>query len=312
MLRKSPLVLIFKLIVLLGIIGQSVYIWFYQPTLIERIIRVVQDGIDVPVFLFVLLLMIFNWSLESMKWQFMIREITKITFFKSLKTILLGLAFGFFTPRGVGEYFARVYVLEEKRKLPLVLSLVVARTSQLLTIILGGGVGFFIVKDSIVVFDRVFDPFNLWMGILGAFLVLVVVLVAFFHFRIKAYKIVHALKQFSLLSSRVLLEAMSYSLIRYLVYCSQFVLLVYALGDKESFLPVFGAVMLTFLLKAAIPVFNFMSDIGVRELFAVFFLSLVGVESEVSLASSILLWLINIVIPTFLGGMLVFKTKIVW
>lgn len=315
MQRKSLLVLFFKIFVLAGVFAQGVYLYLYKPDLMTGVLSIFNDEINYKLIVCTLLLMFLNWSLEAYKWQYVIKWVKFLPFIESLKTVLLGLAFSFFTPRGIGEYFARAYTLDVERKLPIVLSLLLARMSQLLVLIFGG------IFGGVLIMDKDINPNNyvkfeldyFYVGIAAAFLSLIVVLYLFVKFKLKIHQILKLLKKSDLLSFRTLIGVTGLSFVRYCTYCSQFVLLVFAFGvENVSLIQVFGAVMFTFLMKSLVPVFNFMSDLGVREVFSVIFLSLVGVPAEVALSASLLLWFINIIFPTVVGSLLVFKTRITW
>lgn len=315
MQRKSLLVLFFKFFVLIGVLSQGLYLCVYKPELIDGLLAIYENDINYKLIVCTVLLMFLNWSLEAFKWQYVIKWVKEISFVKALKTVLLGLAFSFFTPRGIGEYFARAYTLDVNKKLPIVLSLLLARMTQLLVLVVGGIVGGFLIMDKDINPNHYikFDLDYFYVGVLAVVLSLLIVLFLVVRYKVKIRQVFNLLGKSGLFSLNVLGGVTLVSSVRYCTYCSQFVLLILAFGIGEaSLLHVFGAVMFTFLMKSLVPVFNFMSDLGVREIFSVMFLSVVGVSPEVALSASLLLWFINIVFPTIIGAFLVFKTKISW
>ena len=313
MQRKSLLVLFFKVFVLLGVFSQGFYLFVYKTDVTDKVQLLFNVNIEFVFVVMTLFLMLVNWSLEAIKWQYIIKWIKVISFYKAIKTVLLGLAFSFFTPRGIGEYFARAYTLDVTRKLPIVLSLLLARMTQLFVLVLGGVIGGFIILEKASDGLVSFDSFNLTVGVLSLLLSVGIVGLISLRFKVKIKQVIQLLKKSGLMTMSVMLTVTLMSLIRYLTYCLQFLLLVLAFGVVDvSLFNLFGAVMFTFLMKALVPVFNFMSDLGVREVFAVIFLSMVGVPEEIALSASLLLWFINIVLPTIAGALLVFKTKISW
>lgn len=313
MQRKSLLVLFFKVFVLAGVLIQGIYLYVYKPDLRDDLLSVFENDINYELVIGTVLLMLLNWSLEAVKWQYIIKWVKEISFVKAIKTVLLGLAFSFFTPRGIGEYFARAYTLDVNKKMPVVLSLLLARMSQLLVLVIGGLVGALLVLHELPKEYVELKLNNVWIGVVGLLLSALVVGVIILKYKVKVCQVVALLQRSGLLRLKVLLSLLYLSTFRYLTYCLQFALLVLALGvENVSFVELFGAVMLTFFVKALVPVFNFMSDLGVREVFSVIFLSIVGVSTEVALGASLLLWFINIVFPTMIGAVLVFKTKITW
>ncbi|MCG8607889.1 flippase-like domain-containing protein [bacterium] len=94
------------------------------------------------------------------------------------------------------------------------------------------------------------------------------------------------------------LAVMSCSVLFYLVYLSQFMLLVFAF-QPSSTASVFPAASSVFLVKTLIPI-SF-SDLGIREGAAVFFLGTIGVSQAAAFSAAFLLFVINIGIPTLMG-----------
>jgi hypothetical protein len=91
---------------------------------------------------------------------------------------------------------------------------------------------------------------------------------------------------------------------RYFVYCAQLSFLVAALFPAAGFtLPFLGS-MVVFFVKFLVPVVTVM-DLGVREGAAVFVMSLLGVAPEAALGASLLLFAINMVLPSLAGAPLV-------
>ena len=61
----------------------------------------------------VLFMMFFNWLLEALKWQFLIKKIEKISLITALRAVFSGITVSVFTPNRVGEYGVRVFCLEK-------------------------------------------------------------------------------------------------------------------------------------------------------------------------------------------------------
>jgi uncharacterized membrane protein YbhN (UPF0104 family) len=66
-------------------------------------------------------------------------------------------------------------------------------------------------------------------------------------------------------------------------------------------------VAFVFLVKSVIPT---LFDLGVREFSAVYFFSKFGFSPEPVMISSLILWIVNILIPSLVGTFLVFDLKI--
>ena len=64
-----------------------------------------------------LLLMISNFLIESIKWRLVVSSNNSISILKAVKGVLVGQTFAFFTPNRIGEYAGRTLYLEEGKKL---------------------------------------------------------------------------------------------------------------------------------------------------------------------------------------------------
>jgi hypothetical protein len=92
----------------------------------------------------------------------------------------------------------------------------------------------------------------------------------------------------------------SISVLRYLVFSTQFFLLLYAFGIRAEIPEVFSAIALTFFATTVIPTFA-LSEIGIRGSVSVIFLGMYSTDTAAILASSFLLWIINIALPALTG-----------
>jgi uncharacterized membrane protein YbhN (UPF0104 family) len=57
---------------------------------------------------FVVLLMVVNWVLESLKWQYLSQKLANITTWEAIEAVFCGLTWAIFTPNRIGEYGGRV------------------------------------------------------------------------------------------------------------------------------------------------------------------------------------------------------------
>ncbi len=85
-----------------------------------------------------LFLMIVNWSIESVKWKWLINQAEEVSFLKSFQAVLGGLAVSVFTPNRVGEFIGRVFILKKTDPIKAILLTIIGSFSQLLvTVVLG-------------------------------------------------------------------------------------------------------------------------------------------------------------------------------
>ena len=73
---------------------------------------------------------------------------------------------------------------------------------------------------------------------------------------------------------------------------------------------VLAGITWVFLAKSVIPTFNFLSDLGIREFSAVLFFDSFSVPVEPIVLASLLIWVINILIPTLSSMPLMWKLRL--
>ena len=86
----------------------------------------------------VVLMMLLNWFLESLKWRFLISKIERVTIKRSVRAIFSGITVSAFTPNRVGEYAGRVFCLDKGDRIQAVLITVIGSMAQLITTIVFG------------------------------------------------------------------------------------------------------------------------------------------------------------------------------
>lgn len=269
-----------------------------------------------PLMIFVVVLLaVVNWLLESYKWKILIKRIEEVQLIYALKGVLTGLSFGFVTPRSVGDYFGRMLHLRSKNRSRVVGALIISRLSQLFMTLLFGGFGL------IYFVSRGYFTFSASMNVnfVFMFLLFVVVILLFLFrrwiirkvfvgtFNEKVVRLISIIKEYH--NAEITLS-LGLSLIRYIVFSGQFVLVLLVLGFDAKVLPTFLGVSMVYLAKSAFVSFNFLSDLGVRELAALSFLTKLSDQPEVIVTASLLIWLINILLPTIMGAILTTTIKL--
>ncbi len=276
----------------------------------EEFTNVVIEAIDTSaifVLIGVILLMPVNWLLEAAKWRLLARPQSTITISEALQGVMSGLSLGFVTPHGVGDYAGRILSLSGDDRSQLIGSIWIGRAMQMLVTCLFGVVGVWMFLQMSSMPYLSINPWW-WVAILGTTLIAITLYrstIKVFGERIHYY--------FSIIDKyerEDYLQLFFLSLGRYIVFSIQFLLILNIFEIPLGVLTLFGGVSWMFLMKSIIPSFNFLSDLGVRELSALTFFDHYQVSQPAILTSSLLLWVINILIPVLIGLYFVFKLKI--
>jgi hypothetical protein len=258
------------------------------------------------------LLIPLNLSLEALKWQTIAGNIERISFRQSIAGILSGLTLGFITPHAIGDYVGRIWQLKSSGRLQTIGGILVGRVSQLMATMTFGVLG-------ILISPKTFDPIVNWS--LGLGYVIIVGFVGLLFLR--SFYITRLLERVGLKKITIyfrIIERYDWgnrwrivglSFMRYVVFCVQFMLILYYFKVSDSWIILFSGASFIFLSKSILPSFNFLSDLGIREASTVFYFGTIAEAATVpAILASLLLWGMNILLPSIAGIGLIFSLRI--
>ncbi len=281
--------------------------WFEYKT------NVSSDATILTVVVFIL--MIINWSVEAYRWNSLLRKVELLSFFDALKATLSGITFALFTPNRVGEYAGRVLFINTVSRWRVLIVTAIGIYAQLLTTILFGTIGlaYVMITNSVlnasffiewtVIFLLIFSAMLLF--ILYFNISLIENLLERFSFLSKAKIYLRVLLHYS---SEELLKVLSLSVIRYLVFTIQYLLLLKIFNIHIPLIEGSALIAAIFLVQTIIPSIA-IAEIGIRGSVALFFLTPYS-NNELGIVSAAWgLWLINLVIPAIIGMVLILLNK---
>ncbi|HRH65691.1 MAG TPA: lysylphosphatidylglycerol synthase transmembrane domain-containing protein [Bacteroidia bacterium] len=280
----------------------------------EIILVSVKEGNHPLLMAIVLVFMLLNWSVEALKWKRMIGKIEKIGFGRSLEAVFSGLTVSFFTPNRVGEYAGRVFHLGKADRIEGTIITVIENYSQLLVTLITGSVGTIIYLHLFVSL-----PSYLWTGV-SILLVLFSTVCLLLFLNVSVLESVfrklklpaswdHYLRVFSFYTAKELWVVIGLAGVRYLIFSSQFYLLLLIFGIQLPFLLSFLLISMTYFVMSVVPTIGWL-ELGVRGAVATYFFSPVTTDPVGVVNASITLWLINLVIPALVGCFFVFGFKL--
>ena len=291
-----------------------------QPNLEGSWLNIKASFTDIRVlnFILVFVLMFVNWSLEALKWKISVQGVQPVSFFRSLKAIFSGVSFSVTTPNRTGEYLGRVLYMDDGNRLRVISLTILGSISQLLVTIFFGMLGLLILRHDI-------DKMSLsgWMewlkdlGIIGAFFAFIVLTV--FYFRIgwlvKWIDKIPAIKKYIWLinelektDTTLLMRLLSISLLRYLVFATQYFLLFHFFGVEVNWWQGFWATAIVFFVMAITPTIELFEVVKkmyvTKEIFAIFTVNTLAIGFVTTT-----IWCINLVIPAAIGSLLILGIK---
>jgi Lysylphosphatidylglycerol synthase TM region len=313
---KENLFLFLKLMLFAGIVWAIVEVFKNKEQHLSNLLAELQKILtlkNLPKLLFAGVLVIANWGFEALKWQKLAQKITKITYLESFKSVLLGLSLGFFLPAVIGDSSAKVYKLKTQRK-----------AEGVGVVLLGNGIQFFITMlfgtIAYLKFANDFPEVQVNFGgkILYILLIISTLFGFIFFFRLFYFSKILA-KRFNFFSVNFtvfeefsfkdIVELFIIATLRYLVFTIQFLL---TLSIFQVDLPVTTLIELSslvFFAKTVIPALHFISDLGIRELSALFFFGYYEIEPAKVVSATLMVWLINILFPVVIGSLLVLFSR---
>ena len=275
----------------------------------------------------VFILLIVNYLLESVKWQFFIGKLEKVSLPNAFKAILTGISISMFLPNRVGDYLGRIFILKKANRIKAILATILGSMSQLIATIFFGSL------SVLFAFPKYMDmsgQLNNWVyaGLLLLVIIsLFTIIFAYLNFGVfsaiikrisgRGYrKIEKYAEVFSLYHVYDLSYVLIISLLRYLVFSFQFVLLLWIFKVDISYFDAMILIGLVYLGLTIIPTIA-LTEIGVRGsvsifVFSYYFQNVGNSNSQLELsvaAASTALWLINLVFPALVGAIFVFNLK---
>ncbi len=268
------------------------------------------------------LLMLLNWGLEASKWQVAIKRLQKISFIHCVRAIFTGTTMGFFTPNRMGEYMGRILYIEEGKRTKAISLTIVCSISQLMITLWTGLAGIVYLKSAVqhgAVPES--SSFLFWINTVMYVTLIMALGLTLFYFRLswlvrwvekipRIEKFLEPVKVLDSFNATILGRILSLSLIRYFVFIAQYYLLFSAFNVQLTGIEVFGCISVVFLVLAVVPTIAVITELGVRwktsmELVQFFSSNSIGI-----LATSLAVWVINLVIPALLGSLMMLGVRI--
>lgn len=304
---------------LFGWLVWSIYWQIKNQEGLEQAWRGIRESLNSPKILylvFVLLLMVVNWTIEAIKWRLSIRKIQQVSLGKALQAVLSGVSFAVSTPNRMGEYLGRILYMKDGSRLKTISITIVGSISQLIITLIMGFIGLLLLQNTIREQQLIS---SLWMQFILMGVVIVIVFLTLFYFRLtwivrlveklpysrKFSYLVTALEDFN---ATMLWQLLSLSLLRFLVFIVQYYLLFSLFDMDMSWWHVFWTVSVSFLVMAVIP------TIAIAELAqrGKILIAIVGLYTTNELGITLVtasIWFINLIIPAITGSILILRIK---
>jgi len=258
----------------------------------------------------IVLLMVLNWAVEALKWKILIKNLKPLRFKEAFAAVLAGVSTGIITPNRIGNFIGRTVLLDKEIKIKATLLTLLANLSQFVVTLFFGCVGLLLLGGTylqnaqiVLIFVGIF---TLGVG-LAVYINPLLINRRPFNFFFSD-KIIDGITFISATKIQLKLRIIGLSALRYLVFVTQYVLLLIAFDQQESILLFYGSIMVVYLLMTLIPSL-FFGKLFVREAAALFVLNQIGIPDAIILITGFLMWLINIALPSLVGAGVLMSKK---
>lgn len=256
----------------------------------------------------IVILMIMNWLIEAVKWQILIRDIQKVSIASSIFGVIIGITVGLMTPKRVGEIGGRSLILKRENQ-------------QKGWIAFGIGS---LIQTSITGLFGLISLFYIFSSGQSAFMenIKIFAYISFFTFFLITLStfylpiIVKKIQKLPFLARRkhVFTYCQNYSrkkialvyglgIFKFIIFSSQFFLLIRLFGSDIHILNAFSGICLTYLIITFSP-FSSIAELGIRGSVAAFAFSIFSNNTGGIVLASMALWIINLGIPALIGSIL--------
>lgn len=254
-----------------------------------------------------------NYFIEALKWQKALQPIYTISLGQAIKGICIGIASSMLMPNRSGEFAGRMFVVPSAWRIQAAAYTIMSNMTQLAATILLGGIGIYFchekvefknILNSIAVPDLM--DFTIW--ILIALLLAGIVIYLLFAFvkqkLLNWWNLIISVR----ITKGYPVHLLLLSMLRFGVFTIQFVLLLLAYTMPLPILELVAASAATFFLVTLIPSYALVELIARVGITSYVFSSLGG-SGETAAAAALLLWLVNVALPSLAGLLFIWKIK---
>ena len=282
----------------------------------NQFLSILSEGSYIELVL-VFFLMFVNWSIDAIKWQFLVSKLEKVSFWLALKAVFLGITVSIFTPNRVGEFGGRVFCLQQADRLKAVLVTIFGNITQLVTTIIFGVLAFLFFSSQYTYLLFTKSDYGIYILLVLSVVVITVIMYLLYNVSqlsslFSRWKFLEKYKSYSpvffLFSVIDISKVLFLSMLRYSVYSFQFYLLIKFANIEINLLQSLTMSALTFLSMSIIPTIA-LTELGVRGSVAIYFFGFISSNAIGIMTASFALWIINLVVPAIIGVFFVYQLK---
>ncbi len=280
------------------------------PELKEQSITNLSHSATVVLLIFSLVLMPINWGIESYKWKSITSLVEPVSYSTAFQSVFSGICVGNIAPGRAMEFLAKVFFFKSQNRPSItILHFINGMFQMLITV----SVGMICVAaklinqqgSNIIVYGTIVVGSLLILGFCWA-----ITHVSFIQSKLsflRWFKKMEA-KDFVKLPEILIVKLVLLSMARYMVFTIQFYLIYQAFSSNTDFVSLFMSIAAYFVLTSLIPMISIIEP-AIRAAIALFVFNTSPDHTLVVILASTFLWIINVVIPSIIGYIVILRKK---
>lgn len=270
--------------------------------------------------LFITIFTAFNWGLEAFKWKLLTHKLQPLSFKAAYAAILTGQAVSFSSINRVGESIGKSMLLSDGNRLKGVVLSFVASASQLLVTLLAGLVATIwlfpsirvALQEQLHVSEDVLSGLYASLFVVVGLFILCYAAIPFFANKLAKRsffsKYVFLITSLQSIPKRLLFQLSLISGARYLVFLVQYLLIFTLCGVMIDASTIMALTAILFLILAIIPTLT-LAELGIRGKVSLLLFGIYSSNTLGILAAAGGIWLLNLIIPACLGGIILLRLQ---
>lgn len=290
-----------------------IYTAYSRPDVVKLFTNPASILVNYSALVIACFLFFINWGIETLKWRLLIRSVESLGWWKTFLSVMSGTTISLFGPNRTGEFAGRALHFSNGNKVKAAVCAIPGNLAQLLVTLVMGFVALFYVDSPFQQIGFKKEAVLIWLCMLVLVLVSIYWSLPFLRKRMGLTGFYNSVKGYVepvfAYSSLLLLKVSLWSFLRYLVFATQFYLMLVACGVQIHWFDAFASIAVVYLFMAVIPGFA-ITEFTVRGSVSLFLLAPLTANATGVLAASTALWLINLVLPALIGGIAIYSIKI--
>ncbi len=309
--RKKILSIVVKILIGLGSFG-IIYARLHSDFTadkVELLSLAAFSAKGLMLLLFCLFLIPLNWGIEARKWQIITRPVEYISYRRATKSVYSGVCLGNLAPGRATEFLAKIIFFHISNRPKVTVLHFVGGMFQLSVTVVTGFIALIYQLNN-------FGGEYAWMvrttSVIGALLIVALVVCIYkidtlLNYLAKKISKGEPMEEFAYrFTPRSLAQLFGYSILRYSVFYTQFVIILLVFSPHVIDYTVLSGIALYFLITTTLPMISVL-EAAIRAAVALVVFKGSGISDTVLALSSVLIWLVNIIIPSIFGYIILLR-----